>query len=123
MTDTPKGAILQRDGETYAIVPRTPVGLVNRETLEAITQVVQKYDIPIVKITSGQRLALVGMKADVIDDIWKDLGRTSGGPRSCAPTMPRPVRERPSASSASRIPSGWPWSWRRCTWTSTSRPR
>ena len=78
MTDTPKGAILQRDGETYAIVPRTPVGLVNRETLEAITQVVQKYDIPIVKITSGQRLALVGMKADVIDDIWKDLGTDIG---------------------------------------------
>jgi NAD(P)H-nitrite reductase large subunit len=78
MTDTPKGAILQRDGETYAIVPRTPVGLVPRETLEAITQVVQKYDIPIVKITSGQRIALVGMKADVIDDIWNDLGTDIG---------------------------------------------
>ena len=78
MTDTPKGAILQRDGETYAIVPRTPVGLVNLETLEAITNVVRKYDIPIVKITSGQRMALVGMKADVIDDIWKDLGTDIG---------------------------------------------
>lgn len=78
MTDTPKGAILQRDGETYAIVPRTPVGLLNMETLEAITRVVRKYNIPIVKITSGQRLALVGMKADVIDDIWKDLGTDIG---------------------------------------------
>jgi NAD(P)H-nitrite reductase large subunit len=78
MTDTPKGAILQRDGETYAIVPRTPVGLVPRETLEAITEVVKKYDIPIVKITSGQRIALVGMKADVIEDIWNDLGTDIG---------------------------------------------
>lgn len=78
MTDTPKGAILQRDGETYAIVPRTPVGLLNLETLEAITRVVRKYSIPIVKITSGQRLALVGMKADVIEEIWKDLGTDIG---------------------------------------------
>lgn len=78
MTDTPKGAILQRDGETYAIVPRTPVGLVPRETLEALARVVQKYEIPIVKITSGQRLALVGMKADVIDNIWEDLGTDIG---------------------------------------------
>ena len=36
------------------------------------------YDIPIVKITSGQRLALVGMKADVIEDIWADLGTDIG---------------------------------------------
>ncbi|WP_373501360.1 NAD(P)/FAD-dependent oxidoreductase [Desulfococcus sp.] len=78
MTDTPKGAILQRDGETYAIVPRTPVGLLNLETLEAITRVVRKYNIPIVKITSGQRMALVGMKADVIEGIWKDLGTDIG---------------------------------------------
>lgn len=78
MTDTPKGAILQRDGETYAIVPRTPVGLLNLETLEAITRVVRKFSIPIVKITSGQRLALVGMKADVIEEIWKDLGTDIG---------------------------------------------
>ena len=58
--------------------PGPPVGLVNLETLEAITNVVRKYDIPIVKITSGQRMALVGMKADVIDDIWKDLGTDIG---------------------------------------------
>ena len=57
----PRGAILQRDRKTYAIVPRTPVGLVSPEVLEAISSVVRKYDIPIAKITSGQRLALVGM--------------------------------------------------------------
>ena len=38
MPDIPKGAILQRDKETYAIVPRTPVGLVSPEDLERITR-------------------------------------------------------------------------------------
>ena len=45
----PRGAILQRDKQTYAIVPRTPVGLIKPEQLEAIATVVRKYNIPIIK--------------------------------------------------------------------------
>jgi NAD(P)H-nitrite reductase large subunit len=76
---TPRGAILQRDKKTYAIVPRTPVGLVTPEVLEAISSVVRRYKIPITKITSGQRLALVGMKREEVDRIWHDL-RMEVGP-------------------------------------------
>jgi NAD(P)H-nitrite reductase large subunit len=71
--DTPRGAILQRDRKTYAIVPRTPVGLVSPAVLEAISSVVRKYNIPITKITSGQRLALVGLQRDEVDQVWHDL--------------------------------------------------
>ena len=78
MSKYPKGAILQRDKETYAIVPRTPVGLVKPEQLERIVKVVRKYEIPIIKITSGQRFALVGMKKEDVDDIWKELGMDIG---------------------------------------------
>ena len=56
------GAILQRDKETYAIVPRTPLGIVTPEVLESIAQVVKKYEIPVVKINSGQHMALVGLQ-------------------------------------------------------------
>ena len=77
-TEEPTGAILQRDKQTYAIVPRTPVGLISAEVLEALNVVVKKYAIPIVKITSGQRLALVGVKAEDVDAIWKDLGTDVG---------------------------------------------
>ncbi|MBI4806527.1 MAG: NAD(P)/FAD-dependent oxidoreductase [Desulfovibrio sp.] len=77
-TDTPRGAILQRDGETWAIVPRTPVGLITPEVLDALNGVVKKYSIPIVKITSGQRIALVGVRAEQVEDIWKDLGTLVG---------------------------------------------
>ena len=77
-TDKPLGAILQRDKETYAIVPRIPGGLTKLEDLKAITHVAEKYNIPLIKITSGHRLALVGMKGDVVDDIWKDLNMDAG---------------------------------------------
>jgi NAD(P)H-nitrite reductase large subunit len=78
MPDHPKGAILQRDKTTYAIVPRTPVGLVRPEDLEAIAEVARKYNIPVIKITSGQRFALVGMQKEDVDSIWKDLGMDVG---------------------------------------------
>ncbi|RPH41165.1 MAG: NAD(P)/FAD-dependent oxidoreductase [Desulfobulbaceae bacterium] len=76
--DAPKGAILQRDKETYAIVPRVPCGLLTKEKLRKIANVVEKYDIPIIKLTSGHRIALVGMKADVIEDIYADLDMEPG---------------------------------------------
>lgn len=76
--DGPKGAILQRDKKTYAIVPRIPAGVITRENLKAITEVVEKYDIPIVKITSGHRLALVGMPEEQIMPIYEDLGMVEG---------------------------------------------
>lgn len=71
--DTPRGAIRQRDGKTYAIVPRTPVGLISPEILEAISSVVRRYNLPLTKITSGQRLALIGMQREEVDRIWQDL--------------------------------------------------
>lgn len=78
MSEGPMGAILQRDKTTYAIVPRTPVGLVSPENLEAITAVARKYGIPIVKITSGQRLALVGIRKEDVESVWKELGMDMG---------------------------------------------
>jgi NAD(P)H-nitrite reductase large subunit len=74
----PQNAILQRDKETYAIVPRIPGGLAELKDLKKIVNVVEKYNIPIIKITSGHRLALVGMKEDVVNSIWEDLGMEMG---------------------------------------------
>ena len=74
----PKGAILQRDKKTYAIVPRIPGGLIKREHLKSISDVVEKYDIPIVKITSGHRIALVGIPEEQIVPIYEDLKMNEG---------------------------------------------
>jgi len=78
MSDTPKGAFIQRDKVNYAIVPRTPMGMVTPEMLENIARVLKKYEIPIVKITSGQRFALVGIKPELVDEVWSELGMDVG---------------------------------------------
>ncbi len=73
MSEGPKGAILQRDKETYAIVPRMPMGVLTPEILERLAKVARKYDVRIIKITSGQRIALVGVKPQDVDNAWNDL--------------------------------------------------
>lgn len=73
-----KGAILQRDKKTYAIVPRIPGGLIQLEDLKSITAVAEKYEIPIIKITSGHRIALVGMEEEQLGPIWQDMGMDAG---------------------------------------------
>ncbi|SHF49677.1 Nitrite/Sulfite reductase ferredoxin-like half domain-containing protein [Desulforamulus putei DSM 12395] len=75
MGDAPKAAILQRDNETYAIVPKTGLaGLLNAETLRKLADVVEKYQIPVVKLTASQRIALVGIKGEDVNKVWEDLG-------------------------------------------------
>lgn len=78
MSETPNGAILQRDKETFAIVPRTPAGLLTPELLEKIAEVSREFDIPTIKITSGQRIALVGVRKEDVDAIWERLGTGVG---------------------------------------------
>ena len=55
-------------------MPRTPVGLITPEILETIARVARQYEIPVIKITSGQRLALVGLKAEMVPEVWQQLG-------------------------------------------------
>lgn len=74
----PNNAILQRDKKTYAIVPRIPGGLLKPKNLRAIADAVEKYNIPIVKLTSGQRLALIGLQEDDLQNIYKDLEMDPG---------------------------------------------
>jgi len=73
MSEDPKGSILQRDKETYAIVPRIPMGILTPEILENLAKVARKYKVRIIKITSGQRIAFVGIKPQDIDNAWNDL--------------------------------------------------
>ncbi|WP_406658045.1 NAD(P)/FAD-dependent oxidoreductase [Methanolobus sp. ZRKC2] len=73
-----KGAILQRDKETYAIAPHLPGGIVSAEHLRKIADVAEKYDAATLKVTSSQRVAIVGLKEEDIDNAWDDLGIKPG---------------------------------------------
>ena len=66
-------ANIQKDG-TYSVVPRMWGGLTNSRELRAIADVVDKFDIPTVKITGGQRIDMLGVKREDLPAVWKDLG-------------------------------------------------
>ncbi|MBY6811494.1 NAD(P)/FAD-dependent oxidoreductase [Clostridium botulinum] len=73
-----KGAVLQRDKETYAIAPHLTAGLITPEQLRTLADVAEKYEVKAVKVTGAQRIALVGIKEEEIDNAWKDLGMKPG---------------------------------------------
>lgn len=73
-----KAAILQRDGQTYAIAPHIPGGIVYPETLRKIADIAEKYGAAALKITSAQRIAIVGLKEEDLDSAWSELGLKPG---------------------------------------------
>ncbi|WP_330362546.1 hypothetical protein [[Clostridium] dakarense] len=73
-----KGAVLQRDKETYAIAPHIPAGLISSDQLRKLADIADKYNVNAIKITAAQRIALVGLKEEDIDNAWEDLGMKPG---------------------------------------------
>ena len=73
-----KGAIPQRDNQTYAIAPHIPCGLLTPELLRRVADVAEKYSVKAVKITGATRLAIIGLKEEDIDGVWEDLKLDKG---------------------------------------------
>ncbi len=59
--------------KTFSVVPGLNMGLFDPEDLETILKVINKYDVPATKITSAQRLALLGMEQDEMAKLQKEL--------------------------------------------------
>ncbi|HEY8973866.1 MAG TPA: nitrite reductase large subunit NirB [Burkholderiaceae bacterium] len=70
-------ANIQKDG-TYSVIPRMWGGETTAAELRRIADVVDKYKIPTVKVTGGQRIDLLGVKKEDLVDVWKDIGMPSG---------------------------------------------
>ena len=67
-------ANIQKDG-TYSVVPRMWGGLTTPGELRAIADVAEKFAIPTVKVTGGQRIDLLGVKKEQLPDVWRDLNK------------------------------------------------
>ncbi len=66
-------ANIQKDG-TYSIVPRMWGGMTSSKELRAIADVVDKFAIPAVKVTGGQRIDMLGISKEDLPAVWADLG-------------------------------------------------
>ena len=67
-------ANIQKDG-TYSVVPRMWGGVTSAKELRAIADVVDKFAIPTVKVTGGQRIDMLGIKKEDLPAVWSDLGK------------------------------------------------
>lgn len=70
-------ANIQKDA-TFSVVPRIYGGVTSPDQLRRIADVADKYQVPMVKITGGQRIDLLGVRKEQLPEVWKDLGMPSG---------------------------------------------
>ena len=70
-------ANIQRDG-TFSVVPQMKGGVTTPDQLRRIADVADKYDIPMVKLTGGQRIDLLGVPKEDLPKVWADLDMPSG---------------------------------------------
>ncbi|MEU5785185.1 nitrite reductase large subunit NirB [Micromonospora lupini] len=70
-------ANIQRDG-TFSVVPQIKGGVTTPAQLKRIAEVAEKYSVPLVKITGGQRIDLLGIRKEDLPKVWADLDMPSG---------------------------------------------
>jgi nitrite reductase (NADH) large subunit len=70
-------ANIQKDG-TFSVVPQMKGGCTTPEQLRRIADVADKYRVPLVKLTGGQRIDLLGIRKEDLPAVWADLGMPSG---------------------------------------------
>jgi nitrite reductase (NADH) large subunit len=70
-------ANIQRDG-TFSVVPQMKGGVTTPAQLRKIADVAEKYEVPMVKVTGGQRIDLLGVRKEDLPAMWDDLGMPSG---------------------------------------------
>jgi nitrite reductase (NADH) large subunit len=68
---------IQKDG-TFSVVPRMHGGVTTPAELRRIADVAEKYEVPLVKVTGGQRLDLLGVRKQDLPKVWEELGMPSG---------------------------------------------
>ena len=70
-------ANIQRDG-TFSVVPQMKGGVTNSAQLRRIADVADKYAVPMIKLTGGQRIDLLGLRKEDLPAVWADLDMPSG---------------------------------------------
>ncbi|HID81354.1 MAG TPA: NAD(P)/FAD-dependent oxidoreductase [Thiotrichales bacterium] len=63
---------IQKDG-SYSVVPRMFGGMCTPQELRAIADVAEKFEVPEMKVTGGQRIDMFGVKKEDLPKMWKDL--------------------------------------------------
>ena len=99
-------ANIQKDG-TFSVVPQMPGGITSPAQLRRSPFVAEKYHVPLVKLTGGQRIDLLGIRKDDLPKVWHDLDMPSGyaygkSYRTCKSCVGHPTSAGSGWATASR---------------------
>ncbi|MCA1822655.1 MAG: (2Fe-2S)-binding protein, partial [Pseudonocardia sp.] len=70
-------ANIQRDG-TFSVVPQVLGGVTTPAQLRRIADVAERHHVPLLKITGGQRIDMLGVRKQDLPNVWADLDMPSG---------------------------------------------
>ncbi|MCL4873716.1 nitrite reductase large subunit NirB [bacterium] len=70
-------ANIQKDG-TFSVVPRMYGGVTTAGELKRIAEVAERHKVPLLKLTGGQRIALIGVPREGLPEVWRELNMPSG---------------------------------------------
>ena len=118
-------ANIQKDG-TYSVVPRMWGGLTTPAELRAIADAAEKYNVPTVKVTGGQRIDLLGIKKEDLPKMWADLnaaGMVSGHAYGKSIRTVKTCVGTEHCRFGTQVRWTWASSWRTCCSTCTRRTR
>jgi nitrite reductase (NADH) large subunit len=68
---------IQKDG-TFSVMPEMPGGVCTPAELKRIAQVAVDFKVPLVKVTGGQRIDLVGVAKHDLPAVWEALDMPAG---------------------------------------------
>jgi NAD(P)H-nitrite reductase large subunit len=69
-----KGAIIQRDMQTYAIKAHAPGGFVEPSYMRKLADMAERFKIQAIKLTSAQRFMLIGLSEESVNEVIAELG-------------------------------------------------
>jgi nitrite reductase (NADH) large subunit len=68
---------IQKDG-TFSVMPEMPGGICTPAELKRIAEVAVDFGVPLVKVTGGQRIDLVGVAKHDLPAVWQALDMPAG---------------------------------------------
>ena len=68
---------IQKDG-TFSVMPEMPGGVCTPAQLKRIAMVAEDFNVPLVKVTGGQRIDLVGVAKQDLPAVWEALDMPAG---------------------------------------------
>ena len=68
---------IQKDG-TFSVIPRIAGGVTTSDQLRRLADVADRYEVPMIKITGGQRIDLLGVRKEDLPAVWRELDMPSG---------------------------------------------